>query len=113
LGGLVRHPNRVISTVVDRRVSLHGRILSLASYLTFLPGSRFPGNIIAIKKPIRNTQLRTGTVTDSSQQDSSTDNNLRSLQPTHCHNLPLIFKCIPAYDSFIFLPLRCLGKYSC
>ncbi|KRX74473.1 hypothetical protein T06_9933 [Trichinella sp. T6] len=55
LGRARSSSNRVISRAVDRRVSLRGRILSLASYLTFLPSSSFPRNIIVIKKPIRNT----------------------------------------------------------
>ncbi|KRY24026.1 hypothetical protein T12_15781 [Trichinella patagoniensis] len=64
--------------------------------LPFLPGSRFPSNIIAIKR----------------QEDSSTNNN--TLAPTDAYrNPPSIFKYISTYGSFILLPPRCRLHMAC
>ncbi|KRY42331.1 Protein saal1, partial [Trichinella spiralis] len=77
----------------------------------FLPGSHFPGNIIAITRQVMNTQLRMDHhrfVTAGFQHQQQ-----NTLQATHNRNSPLIFKHISADGSFIRLPLRCLDKYSC
>ncbi|KRX18816.1 Protein SAAL1, partial [Trichinella nelsoni] len=73
----------------------------------FLPGSRFPGNIIAItRQQLRMDHHRFVTAGFQHQQQNT-------LQPTHYRNSPLMFKHISAHGSFILLPLRCLDKYSC
>ncbi|XP_003381833.1 hypothetical protein Tsp_07493 [Trichinella spiralis] len=76
----------------------------------FLPGSHFPGNIIAITRQVMNTQLRMDHhrfVTAGFQHQQQ-----NTLQATHNRNSPLIFKHISADGSFIRLPLRCLDKYT-
>ncbi|KRY31762.1 hypothetical protein T01_4386 [Trichinella spiralis] len=81
----------------------------------FLRGSRFPGNIITIKRQVRKTVF-----ISKSEQGPSPIRHSRfhhqqqhTLQLTYYRNTPLIFKYLSAYGSIILLPLRCLDKYSC
>ncbi|KRX57472.1 Ribosomal RNA processing protein 1 -like protein, partial [Trichinella sp. T9] len=67
----------------------------------FLPGSRFPGNIIAITRQ----QLR------MDHHQFVTAGFQHQQQNTHYRNSPLILKHISAHGSFILFPLRCLDKY--
>ncbi|KRZ87438.1 Protein SAAL1, partial [Trichinella sp. T8] len=69
----------------------------------FLPGSRFPGNIIAITRQ----QLR------MDHHQFVTAGFQHQQQNTHYRNSPLILKHISAHGSFILFPLRCLDKNSC
>ncbi|KRY50154.1 Protein SAAL1, partial [Trichinella britovi] len=73
------------------------------SRFPFLPGSRFPGNIIAITRQ----QLR------MDHHQFVTAGFQHQQQNTHYRNSPLILKHISAHGSFILFPLRCLDKYSC